>query len=130
MDVEIYYVKNINIVNNSFDNILLLLYALIMKVQDEIHVASLSIRELTRSGKTLQEFDYIDIEDRKSHEYKGVFVPQSHAADVKEFLSKKLKRERQEKERQIMKFAGIAKGETGGKTYRELATEKAGKYIK
>ena len=35
---------------------------------------TMSIRELTRNGSMFAEYDYIDIEDRKSHEYKGVFV--------------------------------------------------------
>jgi hypothetical protein len=35
---------------------------------------TMSIRELTRNGSMFGEYDYIDIEDRKSHEYKGVFI--------------------------------------------------------
>ena len=67
---------------------------------------SMSIRELTRKGSELSEFDYIDIEDRKSHEYKGVFVSAKYAEEVKRFLEEKLAKERQEKLDRIMKYAG------------------------
>jgi len=67
---------------------------------------SMSIRELTRKGKELSEYDDIDIEDRKSHEYKGVFVSAKYAEEVKRFLEEKLAKERQEKLERIMKYAG------------------------
>ena len=67
---------------------------------------TMSIRELTRNGSMFGAYDYIDIEDRKSHEYKGVFVSAQYADDVKKFLEKKLAKEKQEKLDRIMKFAG------------------------
>ena len=66
----------------------------------------MSIRELTRNGSMFGEYDYIDIEDRKSHAYKGVFVSVKYADDVKKFLEKKQDKEKQEKLDRIMKFAG------------------------
>ena len=66
----------------------------------------MSIRELTRNGSMFGEYDYIDIEDRKSHEYKGVFISAQYADDVKKFLEKKLAKAKQEKLDRIMKFAG------------------------
>jgi len=67
---------------------------------------TMSIRELTRNGSMFGEYDYIDIEDRKSHEYKGVFISAQYADDVKKFLEKKMAKEKQEKLDRIMKFAG------------------------
>jgi len=66
----------------------------------------MSIRELTRNGSMFAEYDYIDIEDRKSHEYKGVFISSKYADEVKQFLEKKLAKERQEKLDRIQKYAG------------------------
>ena len=63
-----------------------------MTIKEKSVVTTLSIRELTRSGKILQNYDYIDIEDQKSHEYKGVFVSQAYAEDVKVFLDEKISR--------------------------------------
>ena len=66
----------------------------------------MSIRELTRNGSMFSKYDYIDIEDRKSHEYKGVFISAKYADDVKKFLNTKLAKAKQEKLERIMKFAG------------------------
>ena len=70
---------------------------------------TMSIRELTRNGSMFSEYDYIDIEDRKSHEYKGVFISARYADEVKAFLEKKLAKAKQEKLDRIMKFAGTVK---------------------
>jgi hypothetical protein len=67
---------------------------------------TMSIRELTRNGSMFGEYDYIDIEDRKSHEYKGVFISAEYADDVKKFLEKKLAKVKQEKLDRIKKYAG------------------------
>ena len=66
----------------------------------------MSIRELTRNGSMFGKYDYIDIEDRKSNEYKGVFISAQYADEVKNFLEKKLAKVKQEKLDKIMKFAG------------------------
>ena len=88
---------------------------------------TMSIRDLTRSGKKLTEYDYVDIEDRKSHEYKGVFVPSRYADEVKAFLEKKLEEERQNAYERIMRFGGLLDGETEGKTFQELKSQKESK---
>jgi len=66
----------------------------------------MSIRELTRNGNMLTECDYIDIEDRKSHEYKGVFVSSKYANEVKAFLEEKIVKAKQEKINRVKKYAG------------------------
>lgn len=84
----------------------------------------MSVRDLTRSGSKLYEYDYIDIEDKKAHEYKGVFIPRQYADEVKKFLDEKLLQERTEKLNAIMKFSGMMNGETDGKTIQELKAQK------
>ncbi len=86
---------------------------------------SMSIRDLTRSGSALMNYDYIDIEDKRSNEYKGVFVPKHLATEVKEFINSKLQEQKERKKRSILKFAGIAKGETKGMSIQELKALKA-----
>ena len=88
----------------------------------------MSIRELTRNGKLLAEYDYIDIEDKKSNEYKGVFIPKRYADDVKEFLKNKLKTEKEELLKKLLSFAGIANGDTDNKNIQALMTSKASRY--
>ena len=94
---------------------------------------TMSIRELTRNGSMFSEYDYIDIEDRKSHEYKGVFISARYADEVKAFLEKKLAKEKQKKLDAIMQFAGSGEIEDRfkDKTDKEIrvmvAQEKYGK---
>ena len=84
----------------------------------------LSIRDLARSGKILSEYDYVDIEDKKSHEYKGLFVSKQYAEDVKKFLEEKLKKEHKKSFEKIMQFSGILNDATKDKSFREFKSEK------
>jgi len=94
---------------------------------------TMSIRELTRNGKHFGEYDYIDIEDRKSHEYKGVFISAKYADEVKRFLKKKIAKEKQEKLDRMMKYAGKGSIEkrfdnlTASQIREKVAQEKYGK---
>ena len=94
---------------------------------------TMSIRELTRNGSMFSEYDYIDIEDRKSHEYKGVFISAQYADEVKAFLEKKLAKEKQKKLDAIMQFAGSVeiedrfKDKTDKEIREMIAQEKYGK---
>ena len=85
---------------------------------------TMSIRDLTRSGKKLLEYDYVDIEDKKSHEYKGVFVPSRYADDVKDFLDKKLKEQKKKSFDRIMQFSGLLDGKTHEKSFQELKSDR------
>ncbi len=85
---------------------------------------TLSIRDLARSGKILLEYDYVDIEDKKSHEYKGLFVSKQYAEDVKKFLKEKLKKEHQKSLDKIIQFSGILDDVTGDRSFQELKSEK------
>ncbi|MDD4855788.1 MAG: hypothetical protein PHQ22_08380 [Sulfuricurvum sp.] len=80
----------------------------------------MSVRDLTRSGSALFDYDYIDIEDKKANEYKGVFIPRQFADDVKAFLNTKLSQERKANVDAIMKFSGILNGETSNSSIQEL----------
>ncbi len=84
----------------------------------------MSIRELTRSGSKIADYDYIDIEDRKSHEYKGVLISAKYADDVKAFLEKKIAKEKQKKLDEIMQFAGILSGATENMSVQEIKAKK------
>ena len=101
---------------------------MIQNNQRIVMTTSMSIRDLTRSKAVLLDYDYIDIEDKKSSEYKGVFIPARLAADVKEFVNQKLGEQREIKKQSILKFAGIAKGDTGGMSAQEIKSTKAKKY--
>ncbi|NTU42245.1 MAG: hypothetical protein HGA78_04175 [Nitrospirales bacterium] len=89
---------------------------------------SVSIRELARKSDMLLEYDYVDIEDKKSHSYKGVFVPSRYADEVKAYLDKKIAKEQQKRLDTIMQFSGILDGETGDLSIQELKASKKEKY--
>jgi len=86
------------------------------------------IRELARNSNILAEHDYIDVEDKKTHEYKGVFVSAIYADEIKAFLDKKIIVEKKRKLDAIMRFSGVAEGEYGEMSVQELTSLKRKKY--
>jgi len=68
--------------------------------------ATISIRELARNTNILQEYDYVDVEDKKSHEYKGMFVSPKYADELKLIIEKKISDQKQESLDELMQFAG------------------------
>ena len=76
----------------------------------------MSIRELTRNGNMFNKYDYIDIEDKKSKDYKGVFVSAKYANLVKKFLEEQILKEKQNKLNKLMKFAGTIEVDDDFKT--------------
>lgn len=64
------------------------------------------MRELARNSNILDGYDYVDVEDKKTHEYKGLFISPKHADEFKAFLEDKVNNEKQEKIDRLMKYAG------------------------
>ena len=89
---------------------------------------NMSIRDLTRNGKILTDFDYIDIEDKKASEYKGLFVSKKYADEVKKLIDKKINKEKNRRLSQLLKFVAIANGDTQNKTVQEIIAKKSSKY--
>jgi len=69
---------------------------------------TVSIRDLARNTNILQEYDYVDVEDKKSHEYKGLFISPKYADEFRQLLEKKIADERQRDLDEIMQFVGSA----------------------
>ena len=69
----------------------------------------MSIRELSQSLSSLSDFDITEIFDKKRNKFKGIFVSPAHAKEVKAFLEKKIKKEKQAKIDGLMQFSGIIK---------------------
>ena len=51
----------------------------------------MGIRDITRNFSILDDYDYVEIEDKKTHKTKGLFVSQKYADEVKKLLEKKIK---------------------------------------
>lgn len=89
---------------------------------------TVGIRDISRNSNILQGYDYIDIEDKKTHEYKGLFVSPKFANDIKKYLEKKISQEKQNEFDEIMQFSGILNGETKNMTSQEIKAAKKDKY--
>jgi hypothetical protein len=78
--------------------------------------------------------DYVDVEDKKTHEYKGLFVSPKYADEFKKFLKDKISKELQKQLDEIDKFAGKGRVHerfnnlTGSEIREKIAKEKHGKY--
>lgn len=67
---------------------------------------TVGLRELARNSNILDGYDYVDVEDKKTHEYKGLFVSPKYADEFKRYLENKKDKEKQKKIDRLMKFAG------------------------
>ncbi len=67
---------------------------------------TVGIRELSRNSKLLEQYDYVDVEDKKTHEYKGLFISPKYADEFKKYLDKKISKEKQTQLDEIMQFMG------------------------
>lgn len=74
---------------------------------------TVGIRDISRNVNLLQEYDYVDIEDKKTHEYKGLFVSPKYADEFKKYLEVKLNEEKNTKLERLKRYAG--KGEIDAK---------------
>ncbi len=64
------------------------------------------IRELARNTNILDGYDYIEVEDKKTHEYKGLFVSPKYADEFKRYLEDKISANMQEQLDEIERFSG------------------------
>jgi hypothetical protein len=67
---------------------------------------TVGIRELSRNSKLLEQYDYVDVEDKKTHEYKGLFISPKYADEFKKYLNKKITQEKIERIDKLMHFVG------------------------
>ncbi|MBT4195890.1 MAG: hypothetical protein HON46_10090, partial [Gammaproteobacteria bacterium] len=94
----------------------------------------IGVRELARNSNILTGHDYVDVEDKKTHEYKGLFVSPKYADEFKKFLKDKISKELQKQLDEIDKFAGKGRVHerfnnlTGSEIREKIAKEKHGKY--
>lgn len=88
------------------------------------------IRDLSRNINILDGYDYLDVEDKKTHQYKGLFISPKYADEFKNFLEKKLRKEKKEKLNRVMQFAGIADDDATDLSEKEIRENHASKYNK
>jgi len=70
---------------------------------------TIGIRELARGSSILKEYDYVNIEDKKTHQRKGLIVSDQYADEVEKYLKKIIAKKQQQDLDDIMQFAGTIK---------------------
>jgi len=85
---------------------------------------TIGVRDISRNINILQNYDYINIEDKKTKEYKGLLISSKYADLIKDFLIKKIESEKQKELDEIMQFAGIASGDTENMSIQEIKAQK------
>ena len=88
---------------------------------------TIGIRELARNSNILDSYDYVDVEDKKTHEYKGLFVSPKYAEKFKKLLEEDIKKEQQLKIDRLSPFIGTIESESryNGLEGKELMIEVA-----
>lgn len=89
---------------------------------------TVGMRDLVRNSNILQDYDYVDIEDKKTHEYKGLLISPRYADEVKKLLERKILDEKQKELDEIMKFSGIADGDSENMTAKEMKAAHAARF--
>ncbi len=69
-------------------------------------IHKMGVREFAKDFNKLQEFDIIEIIDKKTNTLKGIFLSKKEALKYKEFLEKEKKKKKEEKLAKIMQYAG------------------------
>jgi len=67
---------------------------------------TVGIRELIRNSNILDNYDYIEVKDKKTDTCKGLFISPKYADEIKKLLDDKLDKNRQKKLDRFMKYAG------------------------
>ncbi len=91
-------------------------------------MTTISIKEISRNINKLQDYDYIDIEDKKTKEHKGLLVSSKYADEIKMFLKNKLAKKKQQELDELMQFSGIFNGESEDKSVKDIKTDKIDRY--
>jgi len=86
------------------------------------------IRDLMRNTGLFENHDYVDVEDKRSHTYKGLFVSPKYAAELKAYLDRKIQKEKRRKLADIMQFAGAGDGSFADRSVQELTADKRKRY--
>ena len=86
------------------------------------------VRDITRNFNILNDYDYVEVEDKKTHKLKGLFVSADLLEDVKEYIDTKLKKKKKQKLDDMMQFVGMVNGDFGDLSVQDIKEMKKEKY--
>lgn len=90
--------------------------------------ARFGVREIIRNFNILENYDYVEIEDKKTHNLKGLFVSAELLDEVKNFIDKKIKTKKKQEIDEIMQFVGMVNGDFGEQKAQDIKSMKKEKY--
>ena len=64
------------------------------------------VRDIARNSNILDGYDYVEVKDKKTQDYKGLFISSKYAKEIKAYLENKIAKQKEEKLNRIMKYAG------------------------
>lgn len=96
--------------------------------KDICMTARVGVREITRNFNIVENYEYVEIEDKKNHILKGLFVTAEYVEDVKEFLDKKIADRKKARLDNILPYVGMVSGAFKDYTSQEIKALKAEKY--
>ena len=91
-------------------------------------IKKMGIREITRNFSVIDKYDYIEIEDKKTHKLKGIFISGKYVEEIKNIVKKIIENKKKKEVEEILKFVGIANGDTKNMSEKELREYHAKRY--
>ncbi len=88
----------------------------------------MGVREITRNFNILEKYEYIEIENKKNHNLKGLFVSAELVEDVKKFLDEKIASKKKAKLDLLMPFVGMVNNEFAELESKDIKALKKEKY--
>ncbi len=76
----------------------------------------IGIRDVMRNFKILEKYDMVEIDEQ----LKGLFISERWAKELKDSIEKLIEKKKQEDVDAIMKFSGIADGDTKNLSAKEI----------
>ncbi|WP_035588009.1 hypothetical protein [Hippea jasoniae] len=91
-------------------------------------IKKMGIREITKNFSAIDRYDYIEIEDKKTHQIKGIIVSGRYVNEIRDIVRKVIEEKKKKEIDEILRFAGIADGDTTNLSEKELRIIHAKKY--
>ncbi len=86
-------------------------------------VLKISINDLVNNSNILEKYDYIEIEDKKTHKLKGVFISGKTVDEFKKYLKKQKQKNIQEKLESFNKIIPMPAGSLANKSIQSIKSE-------
>jgi hypothetical protein len=80
----------------------------------------ISIRDLARQSETISRYDYVEIENKKTKKYHGIFISAKYAKEMKKILDEKIAQEKKKKLDTLESFSGMLSGQIGDQKTGEI----------